>query len=98
MRSMLLRLVALLLHAWVGWRIAPALASSAAAVVFVVLLAISALTLPFGFGARRAGTKGRLERTLAWTGLIGMGLFSSLFVLTLLRDIALLALAAVAWA
>ena len=28
---------------------------------------------------------------LAWTGLIAMGMFSSLFVLTLIRDAALLA-------
>ena len=97
MRSMLLRLVALLLHGWVAWRIAPDLGSTPAAVAFVVLLVASALTLPFGFGARHGGS-GRLARALAWTGLIGMGLFSSLFVLTLLRDIGLMAGAAVAWA
>ena len=35
---------------------------------------------------------------LAWSGMLAMGLFSSLFVLTLLRDVALLVAAALAWA
>jgi len=87
--------VSLLAHAYVGWRLAPALGSFAAAVALVALLVVSALTLPYGLGARRAGRK-RFGAQLAWIGLVGMGLFSSLFVLTVARDLCLVVIAAVA--
>ena len=89
-------LISGLLHAWVGWRIAPALAGFAAfpqgGVLFWALLVASALLMPMGLVARRfAG--GALASALTWLGLISMGLFSTLMVLTLLRDAALV----VAW-
>ncbi len=84
-----LGVVSLLAHAYVGWRIAPALGSLVAGLALVALLAVSALTLPYGLGARRAG-RGRARAVLAWTGLVCMGLFSSLFVLTVARDVLLL--------
>ena len=90
-----LGVVSLLAHAYVGWRLAPALGSLAAAIALVALLAVSALTLPYGLGARRAGRR-RFGAELAWTGLVCMGLFSSLFVLTLARDLFLVALAVLA--
>ncbi len=82
-------LISSLLHAWVGWRVAPALAGFAAfpqgGALFWALLVASALLMPMGFLARRfAG--GAVATVLTWLGLISMGLFSSLFVLTLLRD------------
>ena len=85
-------LISGLLHAWVGWRIAPALAGfeafALAGTWFGVLLVVSALLMPMGLVARRfAG--GAVAVLLTWLGLISMGLFSSLFVLTLLRDAAL---------
>ena len=85
---MLLRIVSLLLHAYVGWRLAPALGSVAAAVALVALLLVSALTLPYGLGARR-GRRGRGAVALAWVGLVGMGWFSTLLVLTVARDVAI---------
>jgi uncharacterized protein len=84
-----LQAISLLLHAYVGWRLVPALDSSAGSLALAVLLVVSALTLPFGFGARRGG-RGRGRAALAWTGLICMGLFSSLFVLSVVRDAVLL--------
>jgi uncharacterized protein len=88
-------LISVLLHAWVGWRVALALASVAAfplgAALLWALLAASALLMPLGFMARRV-SRGRVSVALTWLGLLSMGLFSSLFVLTLLRD-ALLVLA-----
>ena len=82
-------LISGLLHAWVGWRIAPALAGFAAfpqgGALFWALLVASALLMPMGLVARRfAG--GAWASAMTWLGLIFMGLFSSLFVLTLLRD------------
>ncbi len=90
-----LLLISSLLHAWVGWRIAPALATVAGfpqgAALFLGLLLASALLMPMGVAARRL-SKGSVATVLTWLGLLCMGLFSSLFVLTLLRD-ALLVLA-----
>ena len=82
-------LISSLLHAWVGWRIAPALGGLAAlpqaGLLFGALLVVSALLMPMGLVARRLAG-GSLVSVLTWLGLIFMGLFSSLFVLTLLRD------------
>ncbi len=87
-----LQAISLLLHAYVGWRLVPALGSVAGGALLAAVLVVSALTLPFGLGARR-GTR-RFAALLAWIGLVCMGLFSSLFVLTLVRDLALLGVAA----
>ncbi len=86
-------LLSALLHGWVGWRIAPALAATdpTAQSWLVVVLMASALLMPLGFMGRRL-KRTAVATTLVWTGLLFMGLFSSLFVLTLLRD-AILALA-----
>ncbi|MEO7008779.1 MAG: metallophosphoesterase [Caldimonas sp.] len=84
-----------LLHAYVGWRIVPALALPWPA-AFAALLLASALLMPLGLWARRIRAQPLSDR-LAWAGLLLMGLFSSLFVLTLLRDLLLLAAAVVVW-
>ncbi|HEX7436991.1 MAG TPA: metallophosphoesterase, partial [Caldimonas sp.] len=59
------------------------------------LLVASAALMPLGLWARRRIRSQVLSDRLAWVGLLFMGLFSSLFVLTLLRDIVLLLGAAV---
>ena len=83
-------LISTLLHAYVGWRLLPALAgSSLALAVLATVLVASALLMPLGFLARRIARR-PLADALAWAGLLCMGLFSSLFVLTLLRDAVLL--------
>jgi predicted MPP superfamily phosphohydrolase len=89
MVAMRLQAISLLLHAYVGWRLVPALDSPAGGVALAVVLLVSALTLPHGLGARRGGS-GRRAAVLAWVGLVCMGLFSSLFVLTAVRDVGLL--------
>jgi predicted MPP superfamily phosphohydrolase len=89
MGAMRLQAISILLHAYVGWRLVPGLDSLAGAVALAVLLLVSALTLPYGLGARRGGA-GRGAAALAWIGLVCMGLFSSLFVLTVVRDAGLL--------
>jgi predicted MPP superfamily phosphohydrolase len=95
MPTMSLQAFSLLLHVYVGWRLVPALGSVAAGVALAIVLVVSALTLPFALGARRAGD-GRRAKLLAWAGLVCMGLFSSLFVLTFARDLVLLVGAALA--
>ena len=86
--------VSLLLHAGVGWRIAPALAAfPAGEALFLACLAASSLLMPLGLTARRLSGRAA-SQWLGWAGLLCMGLFSTLFVLTLARD----ALLGLAWA
>ncbi len=91
MRPMPLRLFSLVLYGYVVWRIAPALGAAWMSAAFALVLVASFLTLPFAFQARRSQPVRAVDRVLAWSGLIGMGLFSSLFVLTFFRDLGLLA-------
>ena len=83
--------ISLLLHGYIGWRLLPALAGFSAGGVAAVRV-LSALLMPLGLVARRV-VRPPLADTLAWMGLLCMGLFSSLFVLTVLRDVVLLAFA-----
>ncbi|BCO28279.1 hypothetical protein MIZ03_3179 [Rhodoferax lithotrophicus] len=85
-------LVSFLLHAWVGWCLAPDLAAESAwlGMALWVLLLVSAGLLPMGFLAKRLATP-VLARLLTWLGLLCMGLGSSLLVLTVLREVGLLA-------
>lgn len=89
MRPMPLRFVSFVLYSYVGWRIAPDLGVAWMSAAFVALLVGSALTLPFAFRHRRAQAGRPVDVALAWAALIGMGLFSSLFVLTFVRDLSL---------
>jgi predicted MPP superfamily phosphohydrolase len=78
-----------LLHLYVGARVLPELAPYPAATLLLTLLLLaSVVCLPLGMLARRVA-RPPLSDVLTWIGLVFMGLFSSLFVLTLLRDAAL---------
>jgi len=84
-----------LLHGYVGWRVLPALPGPPGLTwALGMALAASALLMPMGLLGRRVRNPRRAD-ALAWAGMLCMGLFSSLFVLTLARD-AVLLLAAVA--
>ena len=85
-------LLSLLLHAFIGWRVAPdlALLDPTLGITLWTALAVSALLMPMGMLARRV-SKPPLSTVLTWLGLLCMGLFSSLLVLTLLREVFLLA-------
>ncbi len=87
-------LVSSLLHAWIGWRIVPALAAltgwPASGWLFAGVLLLSAVSMPIAFTLGRRPDKPVLEVVALWLGLLLMGLFSSLFVLTWLRDVFLL--------
>ena len=80
-----------LLHAFVGWRLAPELAAPWGWVLGVGLV-LSAVLMPFGLLGNRVLRQPWADR-LSWVGLLLMGLFSTAFVLTALRDVLLL----VAW-
>lgn len=81
------------LHFYIGLRIVPALPAGAGWMLAAWLLASTAL-VPSGLLARRVlRLRPAAADRLTWIGMLAMGLFSSLFVLTLLRDVLLLALA-----
>ena len=82
-------LVVSLVHAFVGWRLAPELATPWAWALCVGLV-FSAVLMPLGLLGKRLARRPWADR-LSWVGLVLMGLFSSLFVLTALRDVVLLA-------
>ena len=86
-----LALISALLHLYLGWRLLPALPFGTTGIVLGVLwLSLSALLTPAPLLARgfRDPRHGDL---LGWVGYLMMGLFSSLLVLTLLRELLLLA-------
>jgi hypothetical protein len=91
-----MRALLLLLHVYVGARLLPDLPSpDVALVVGGLLLATSALLIPFAFRWRRSRAVG-VRRLLMWGGLVALGAFSTLVVLTLVRDVMLLALVVLA--
>jgi predicted MPP superfamily phosphohydrolase len=78
-----------LLHAYIGWRILPDLpVGPGMRWLGALLLAVSSLSIPMGLLLRSVRERPWLER-IALLGLLMMSLFSSLFVFTLLRDLAL---------
>jgi predicted MPP superfamily phosphohydrolase len=84
MSRILLLSFSALLHAYVGLRLTPTLAAWPSAVLWFTLIA-SAVLMPLALMGRRARSA-RGGIALAWAGMLAMGLFSSLFVFTLLRD------------
>jgi predicted MPP superfamily phosphohydrolase len=93
----LLRLILILaaLHAYIGWRLLPAMPIGPLGWgIGVVLLALSTLLMPLGMFSGMVTADHTLGDRLTWVGTLLMGLFSSLFVLTMLRDVALLFLPA----
>ncbi|WP_144630912.1 metallophosphoesterase [Bordetella genomosp. 13] len=85
--------VGALAHAYVGLRLIPdAPVTPLAAWAAALYLALSCGVIPLGMLSRATAGQRHGDR-MAWIGLLAMGLFSSLFVFTLLRDAALL----IAW-
>jgi hypothetical protein len=78
-----------LLHLYIGWRIAPDLPGPLSAGAFIVLLVASAILIPLAFFGRRSRNRATADR-YSWAGMLALGLFSTLLVLTLLRDAVLL--------
>ncbi len=84
-----LLLISALLHLYIGLRLQPDLAFAPSAQWgLVVWLAISTLLIPAPLLVRLSPI-GRAGDALGWIGYLAMGVFSSLFVLTILRDVLL---------
>jgi predicted MPP superfamily phosphohydrolase len=85
--------ILLLLHFYIGVRLLPALDIGAIGVVLgALLLATSAVLVRIGLVAPSL-RRTRWSGALSWAGLLAMGFFSSLLLLTLVRDVALLSAA-----
>jgi hypothetical protein len=85
-----------LLHVYIGLRILPDLEVSAVIrTIGAAWLAISCLLVPAGLLYRKIERQPHAD-LLAWAGFLAMGLFSSLLVLTLLRDAAFIVAAVLA--
>lgn len=81
-----------LLHAYIAFRLLPAMEIGVGGMVLgAALLAVSAMLVRIGMVAPTL-RRTRWSEQMAWAGLLAMGFFSSLFVLTLLRDVVLLVL------
>jgi uncharacterized protein len=86
-----------LLHTYIGMRIVPDLAAFPVAQWLMGGgLLLSALAMPLGLLAGRVA-KPHFANVLTWIGLLLMGLFSSLLVLTVLRDVVLVLLGLGGW-
>lgn len=76
------------LHAYIGWRLLPALDLGACGLMLAIGgLVISSCLVPLGLLARFVVARQVLADRLGWLGGLAMGLFSSLLVLTVLRDV-----------
>lgn len=95
---MTLTLLSAVLHAYVGWRLLPGWSGHPPVLIaLAAVLVASALLVPHGLRHRPLRHPG-LEHAVSWAALLFMGLFSSLFVLTALRDLVLLGGWLGAWA
>ena len=90
MRLRPLVFLTVLLHLYIGIRLLPALMSSMPAwPLLVMLLVVSAVAMPLPFIGLRSTSKPMTDGW-KWLGLICMGWFSSMFLLTVTRDAGLL--------
>ncbi|QRM20099.1 metallophosphoesterase [Dechloromonas sp. TW-R-39-2] len=79
------------LHAYIGWRLLPPLELSRPGLILAIAgLVISTCLVPLGLLARFIVDRQALADRLSGLGGLAMGLFSSVLVLTVLRDIAAL--------
>ncbi|MES2887585.1 MAG: metallophosphoesterase [Pseudomonadota bacterium] len=79
-----------LLHLYIGLRLVPALSPwGPAGAMLAVALVVSAGAMPLPF-LRMSRGKASLADGWHWLGLLAMGWFSSLFILTVVRDLVLL--------
>ena len=92
-----LLLLSAVLHAYIAWRLLPAWADVPVAFGALALLLFASAILTPSSMRRWPVRSPRVAQALIWGGFLFMGLFSSLFVLTLLRDFLTGLFAIVSW-
>lgn len=93
MRRALSRILPIIggLHAYIGWRLLPAFDLGVGGLALAIGgLVMSTGLVPLGLLARFVVDRQALADRLSWLGGLAMGLFSSVLVLTVLRDVILL--------
>ncbi len=81
------------LHTYIGWRLLPALDLPPwAEIAGTVFFCTSAVLIPLGMAARFLLSPSEWSDRITWVGALLMGLFSSLLVLTVIRDLLLIVL------
>jgi uncharacterized protein len=86
--------ILILLHVYIGARLLPPMQPGLSGMIAgVALLVLSSILVPVGLLAPRLSRR-RWSEQMTWIALLAMGYFSSLLVLTVLRDLVLLGLAA----
>jgi len=87
-----------LMHSYIGLRLLPDLPGGlAVSVAAIVALLASAVLIPLGMLARFVIERQPLSDRVSWAGVLAMGYFSSLLVLTALRDALLLLAFLLSW-
>jgi len=77
-----------ILHAYIGWRLLPDLGLSSLGVTLAVLMLMTSTCLvPLALLGRFIAASQAVADRLSWLGGLAMGAFSSLLVLTMLRDV-----------
>lgn len=77
-----------LLHVYIGWRLLPALGLGAMGMTLgILVLMASTCLVPLALLGRFVVARQAVADRLSWLGGLAMGAFSSLLVLTLLRDV-----------
>jgi predicted MPP superfamily phosphohydrolase len=79
------------LPCYIGWRLLPPLSPNLASLLLGMAILLGACALiPLSVGTRTMRNR-RVADLVAWVGLTALGFFSTLFVMTLLRDLFLVA-------
>lgn len=91
-------LIGSLLHLYIGWRLIPDLGTSAVGMTAAALLLLAvAVLIPVGTLAHAFFHRARTIDVMVLVGGTTLGWFSSLLVMTILRDISLIFVTAEAW-
>ena len=85
-------------HLYIGWRLLPDLPIGTTGMVAAGLfLVFTNLLVPYGTMARRFVEEPKMVDRLVWVGGLTMGWFSSLLILTIIRDLVLFVPSVAAW-
>lgn len=89
----MLRFLSLFLHGLIAWRLLPELGQQpvlSAALALALLNSVLLMPMGIGLASRLAGFGHRTTRVVTWLAWAGMGFSSTLLILTLFRELAML--------